>query len=533
MENGLTLQIWLFLAGLGVFLFGMYLMEESIRSLASRSFKIFLRKQTGSPIKAVLSGTVTTAILQSSTLVTLLVMTFTSAGIIGLKSGIGIILGANLGTTATGWMISLLGFKLNIETYILPFLAIGGLGISFLKNVNLANICKLIIGFAFIFIGIGYIKESVADFASNADLSILQDKPLILFLLFGVVLTAALHSSSASIAIYLSALAVGIIDMHQAIFLVIGSDLGTTATAMLGTINANAIKKKTGWAHFYFNIIQSTLAILLFKVHLYIITKLIGIKDDLIILVFIQTSFNLLGIIVVLPFLNRFTDFINRTIRSKEVSYNTHLQNTHPEEFISSIESLKKESLIFAEKSIKINKYFLTIEKINGSDIKEYSELKDYENEITAFYLKVQQNSKTVDEANDLNSIIATFRLLTLSVKDVKDVKHNMETLKESADDINYNLYELIKTTQSKFYILFLEKLESLKYSKNEDSRDLEAMQRDIHTKYIVSPFIYKNKDGSEKQIDFSSTLNLLREINNSNEYLIEAYNNLLKLNHT
>lgn len=531
MENGLTVQIWLFLAGLGVFLFGMYLLEESMRSLASRSFKIFLRKQTGSPIKAVLSGTLTTAILQSSTLVTLLVMSFTSAGIIGLKSGIGIILGANLGTTVTGWMISLLGFKLNIDTYILPFLAIGGLGISFLKNKQMANISKLILGFAFIFFGIGYIKESVSEFALNADLSILHDKPLILFLLFGVALTAALHSSSASIAIYLSALAAGVIDLHQAIFLVIGSDLGTTATAMLGTINANAIKKKTGWAHFYFNIIQSTLAIILFQVHLYVITELIGIKDNLIILVFLQTSFNLVGILVVFPFLNRFTNFIDRTISSKNGSHSHLIQNTSPEEITSSIDSLKKEALLFADSSIKISKYFLSIEKINGSTMQEYSDLKEYENEITTFYLKVQEHAKSSEEADELNTLIATFRLLAISVKDIKDVKHNMDALKDSADDDDFNLYQLIQTTQSKFYELLEENIHS-SHTKSEDTKDLEILQREIHTKYSITPFILNKREGNVGDIDFSSSLNLLREINNSNESFIDAFEHLLQLKH-
>lgn len=530
MDNGLTLQIWLLLAGLGMFLFGMFLMEESIRALASRSFKLFFQKNTGSPIKAILSGTVSTAILQSSTLVTLLVMSFTSAGIIGLKNGIGIILGANLGTTATGWMISLLGFKLNFESYTLPLLAIGGLGIVFLKSKKLSNVSKLIMGFAFIFIGLGYIKESFSDFSQSLDITFLHDKPLILFLLFGVVLTAAIQSSSASIAIYLSALATGMIDIQQAAFLVIGSDLGTTATALIGTIRANSIKKKTGWAHFYFNIVQSVLAILLFQVHIFMAKKVIGIQDDLITLVFLQTSFNLVGIIFMLPFLNRFTLFIDKHISSKEIHQTTFLQNTNPEEIISSIESLKKESILFADKSIRLIKYFLSIENANGSTMEEYGKLKEYENEITNFYLKVQQYAKSNEEADELNTIIATFRLLALSVKDIKDVKHNMDSLKESAQEDNYHLYKLIKKTQSNFYNLLIENIKSLTHSNSEDTKDLEAMQSQIHAKYATAPFVSQNKKEIE-EIDFSSSMNLLRDINNSNESLIEAFKHFVQIN--
>jgi phosphate:Na+ symporter len=111
-----AVQLWSLLAGLGLFLFGMFMMEESLKTLAGRSFKKFLRKHTTNAIKAVLSGTLVTAILQSSSMVSLLVMSFAGAGIIGLKNGIGMIMGANLGTTLTGWLVSLIGFKLDIET---------------------------------------------------------------------------------------------------------------------------------------------------------------------------------------------------------------------------------------------------------------------------------------------------------------------------------------------------------------------------------------------------------------------------------
>lgn len=145
------IQIWEVLAGLGLFLFGMFMIEESLKNLVGRTFKKFLRKHTNNSVKAVLSGTLITGILQSSSMVALLVMSFAGAGIIGLKNSIGIILGANLGTTMTGWIVSWLGFKLDLGAVILPFIAIGGLGIIFLKSEKLSNLSKLLMGFSFIF----------------------------------------------------------------------------------------------------------------------------------------------------------------------------------------------------------------------------------------------------------------------------------------------------------------------------------------------------------------------------------------------
>lgn len=530
MKNDLTVQIWSFLAGLGLFLFGMYLMEESIRLLTGRSFKIFLRKQTNTPLKAIISGTITTAILQSSTMVTLLVMSFASAGIIGLKSGIGIILGANLGTTITGWMVSFIGFKLNFETYSLPFLAIGGLGTIFLKNPKLSFFSKLLMGFAFIFIGLGYIKESFGSVAQNVDFTFLQDKPEFLFLFAGIVLTALIQSSSASVAIYLSSLAAGLINLEQAAFLVIGSELGTTITALTGTIRANQMKKKTGFAHVYFNLFQSFLAIILLPLHLYVAQHVFQIKEDIFILVFLNTSFNLTGIIVAFPFLNLFTKFLEKTTNGALKSHTTYLKNTHSDEIISSIESLKKEAFVFAEASVKVAKFFLSIEKINASVLHEYRILKEYENEITAFYFNVQQISKTQSEAEELEKVTTITRLLALAVKDVKDVNHNLNSLKESAEDSEFNLFQRIKKRQSNFYDLFLRKLAILHHSKKDHSIELETLQREIQSSYSLTAWRNQTKKENLNAVDFASYMNLVTELNHSNISLIEAYKEALNL---
>ena len=287
-----NIQIWEALAGLGLFLFGMFMMEESLKELAGRSFKKFLRKHTNNSVKAVFSGTLITAVLQSSSMVALLVMSFAGAGIIGLKNGIGIILGANLGTTFTGWIVSWLGFKLDIGAVILPFIAIGGLGIIFLKSEKLSNISKMIMGFSFMFLGLDYMKDGFALFAQQMDLSFINNHPGILFVLFGVLLTASIQSSSAAIMIFLSSLSAGVITLEQGFYLVIGGDLGTTITALLGTINGNTIKKKVGWSQVMFNVFNVSLALVLLKGYSYIIFELLSITDQLFGLVIFHSIMN-------------------------------------------------------------------------------------------------------------------------------------------------------------------------------------------------------------------------------------------------
>ena len=148
-------------------------------------------------------------------MVVLLVMSFAGAGIIQLSSGIGMIMGANLGTTITGWIVSLLGFKLDLGQIILPFLALGGLGVIFLKSEKWSNLSKFLMGFSLMFLGLDYMKDGFAYFAANMDLSFLKGQPGIVFLIIGLLLTAAIQSSSAAMLIFLSSLAAGIITLES------------------------------------------------------------------------------------------------------------------------------------------------------------------------------------------------------------------------------------------------------------------------------------------------------------------------------
>lgn len=504
----ISVEWWPLLAGLGLFLFGMKLMEEAISKLTGRTFKIFLRRHTANPVKAVAAGTITTAILQSSTLVTLLVMSFTGAGIIGLKNGIGIILGANLGTTFTGWMVSLLGFKLNIQTVVLPVIAIGGLGTIFLKTERLLHFSKFLMGFGFIFMGLGFMKDSFMSIAEGFNVNVLQGKPLIMFLLTGFLLTAAIQSSSASVAIYLSALSAGILSIEQAVFMVMGSDLGTTVTAMIGTVNANAIKKKTGYAHFAINVIQVSMAVILWRFYFHIIQNIIGINDPLIALVFFQSMMNLAGIILITPLLTPFTRWIDSLARASAGNHSKFIQQTHPEEIISSIEALTKEVNLFARKSIE------TLQSLLEDGSGRYIELKEYENEITRFYIQAGQQTMNKNELEMLHELTSAVRNWSLAVKAFKNVKHNYDSLRNSSVNEKYRLYLLIKEKQREFYREIGELLNT------HDDRKLnkaKTMRQELFA-------LYNNKANelfkriTEADIDYAGIMNLIREIGNSNE---------------
>ncbi len=522
-----NIQIWEALAGLGLFLFGMFMMEESLKELAGRSFKKFLRKHTNNSVKAVFSGTLITAVLQSSSMVALLVMSFAGAGIIGLKNGIGIILGANLGTTFTGWIVSLLGFKLDIGAVILPFIAIGGLGIIFFKSEKLSNISKMIMGFSFMFLGLDYMKDGFALFAQQMDLSFINNQPGILFVLFGVLLTASIQSSSAAIMIFLSSLSAGVITLEQGFYLVIGGDLGTTITALLGTINGNTIKKKVGWSQVMFNVFNVSLALVLLKGYSYIIFELLSITDQLFGLVIFHSIMNLVGILFLLPFLNQFAKLLDKLIVLKEKHLATKLMLANATDAHSGIEALQKECVVFIEKAIHLNRQYLKIVQEDKTTNDLYFNLKEHESEIVAFYVELQKNELTEQEASIINRLVASFRNATLSSKDLKDIKHNLDELNKSAADKFYHLYKKIKHNQEKFYNELSAIISHFSYSSATDIEQLNQIQSSYYQDEVATIYMLI-KDNKDAETDIPTLLNMVREVNNSNESLLRAVNNLV-----
>jgi len=528
--NYTDIEVWPLLAGLGLFLFGMYMLEEALKAMAGRSFKKFLSKHTGNPVKAVLSGALITGILQSSSMVSLLVMSFTGAGILGLKNGVGMIFGANIGTTITGWLISLLGFKLDIKNLILPFIAIGGLGISFLKTEKLAQFSKALMGFSLMFLGLDYMKSGFSAFAANIDFSFMNSMWRGWFVVAGVLLTAAIQSSSAAMMIFLSSLAAGIITVHQGLFLVIGADLGTTITAILGTIGGNPIKKKVGWSQVYVNVLTAILALSLMNVLLHILTKAMGIHDDLFTLVAFHTLINITAIIVLLPFIGLFTKIIDKLIGNKRENHARLIADVNPNETHAAIEALNKEVISFLHNGIAVNRVFYNIKRNgNNHSVASYFDLKSYEAEITKFYLQLMQHDLSEKEVAVTDKLIRAIRDTTLSVKDTKDIKHNLAELEQSENDHIYAFSKEIAARQQRFYTEVEQVLQNITVATADEISRLESIIRESHVS-VSENIIALDKLVGDTDIALPGLLNMVREINNSDEYLLKAVSHIVSL---
>jgi phosphate:Na+ symporter len=517
---------WPVVAGLGLFLFGMYMLEEALKNLAGRSFKIFLRRYTGNRIKAILSGTIVTMLLQSSTLVTILVMSLAGAGVIGMSSGIGMILGANLGTTATGWLVSLVGFKMNIETLIMPLMAIGGLGIAFLKTEKLASFSKLLMGFSIMFLGLNYMKNSFVAIATHVDLSSMQDSPFILFVMFGFVFTALIQSSSASMTIYLSSLAAGIITLPQAAFLIIGSDVGTSVTGLIGSLNGNAMRRKIGLSQFFFNVLNAVIALLIFTPLFYVIKQLLHVSDPLFSLVLFHSLFNLAGILFLLPFLNFFIGLMERYVKGEVRRVSRYISSGNPAESVSGIELLEKETVVFMEQVLTFNSSFFISSDTESTFLSAYLNIKQYENEISQFFLSMKQLKITRAETLKLTRLTDAVRQAALSAKDLKDVQHNIAALRNAVSPDATLLLSETEQRQQKFNAELMTIFAGITTVAESDLNQLNEMQRKFYNDETT--ILYHSIPTLPQEVDLSSMLNMLRAINRSNEYAVNAVQSLL-----
>ena len=267
----MILQILTLLGALGMFLYGMNLMSSGLQKTAGGRMRAILGSLTSNRFKGVLTGLGITTVIQSSSATTVMVVGFVNAGLLALEPAIGVIMGANIGTTVTAWLISLLGFKADISVFAVPLMAVGFL-LSLSKIEKRRNISEFIIGFSLLFLGLSLMKNSVPDLQQTPEvLSFIKTwsgfgfGSVLIFLVFGTVLTLVLQSSSATMALTLIMLNLGWLPFEMAAAMVLGENIGTTITANIAAAVANTNAKRAALAHTLFNVFGVVWALALFK----------------------------------------------------------------------------------------------------------------------------------------------------------------------------------------------------------------------------------------------------------------------------
>ena len=322
------------LGALGVFLFGMRVMSEGIQKVAGKRLQSILNYMTANRVAAVFTGFFITALVQSSSATTVMVVSFVNASLLSLTQAIGVIMGANIGTTVTTWIVSLIGFKFKITTIALPVIGFS-LPFMFSKFKKRRDIGEILVGFGLLFLGLMFLKESVPDIKNNPEvlefLKNYTDLGFLSFIIFvsvGSILTIIVQSSSAAMAITVTMAYMGWIDFETSAAIVLGENIGTTVTAYLASLGTNVNARRTARAHFLFNTFGVIWMALIFRYFTNFILKIAPWDSSLQVnlplnLSLFHTVFNITNSLIFIPFVRPFAKLVEKLVKPKESDLST------------------------------------------------------------------------------------------------------------------------------------------------------------------------------------------------------------------
>lgn len=327
-------QILKLLGSLGLFLYGMTLMSGALQKVAGEKMRSILAAMTSNSLKRVLTGLFITAIIQSSSATTVMVVSFVNAGLLSLVQSVGVIMGANIGTTVTAWIISLLGFKFDISVLSIPLIGVGFTLMMF-KSKKKKSVGELIIGFSLLFLGLTFLKDSVPDLRANPEVfEFLQGwtkygyGSVLIFVLIGTLLTIIMQSSSATMALTLVMSSYGWIPFEMAAAMVLGENIGTTITANIAAAVANVSARRAALAHLVFNIFGVIWVLAFFRPVLSIVAKItisvfgldpfVSSEATLYGVSFLHTLFNITNTLLLVGFTNQIVKLVSYVIKTKD-----------------------------------------------------------------------------------------------------------------------------------------------------------------------------------------------------------------------
>lgn len=534
-------NFWQLFAGLGIFLFGMFQMEEALKKIAGRTFKLFLRKHTDNTISAVFSGIIATGVLQSSSVVAMIALNFVGTGVISMTNALAVVFGSNLGATLDGWIFANIGFKFNIETFIFPIIALSGIGlILFLKKKKTHQILEFCMGFGFLFLGLVFIRKSTDAMVLNFDFTPYIHFSKLTYVIIGFIITSLVQSGSATMVITLSALNAKAIPFDTAVVIIIGSELGTFVKLFVLSIDGVIVKKRVAYGNFIFNIVITTFAYVFTSPIIFFIRKVFGINDPLFGLVMFQTIINFAGIVLLFPFLKKLSGFLEKYIKDKTLKNTYFIQgiDSYASEVV--IEAFEKETLLFIHRAIRLNleafrieiknfrydKYIRDalskIEKLNESYSEKYDNIKQTEGEILLLYAKINKEKIEENDFIRLNQLVSSVKNAMYSVKSIKDIREDRVGLRESANDEMYEHYQFLQSQLHHFYSHLKDFFLQTKQKKIHFDGLVKLMtqtQKDYNTS--IKKIYGKSTDDVLNEIDLSTLLNMSREIYSSNKAMI------------
>ena len=543
------------LAGVAILLFGMTMLEEGFRVFTKGPLQNILKKATNKLYKSISAGALVTALIQSSSLVSVITISFISAGLISLSGGLGLIFGANIGTTATAWLVAGFGLKIKISALALAMLVFG-IVFSFQKKPTYKGIGNVLAGLGFFFLGIYYMKEGFDVYKDYIDLrqyAMTGYLGVIVYTGIGIVLTTVLQSSSATLALILTALSAGQIEYENALALAIGANVGTTITAVLGSLSSNIAGKRLAGAHLIFNVVTGVVALILIYPLANLVNKIselthIAATDYTLKLALFHTIFNVLGVLIMMPFINKLEILLLRVFKErmdKDIDERKYLNEAVLEFPGSVISSLVNESKYLYKNAIfeivahalnihrediksdkKIGKIVKTSTEDFNTDIESlyYKKVKSIYGEILRYATTAQSKLKLSKKQNKaiLDIKIANRKMIEI-IKDIRELNKNISLATELSNKFvqkEYNGFRKKLTKVLRTIYLFRKEEDNLKYAQILSELKKEAKDNIRLSNKSIDKLIRKDLITAKEA---SSLFNDYTNVNNVTKKLIEV----------
>ena len=528
-------------SGLALFLFGMEFMGDGLENAAGSRLKSFFDKAITNPLKGALVGTIVTAIIQSSSATTVMVVGFVNAGLMSLYQAVGVIMGANIGTTITGQLIT---FK--IDDYIPLFIIIGAALILFMKQEKRKEIGKIVFGFGLLFMGLSQMKDAMSPIAQTTffqDLILALEGNMFLGILVGAIMTAVVQSSSASTAILLSLAATGAISLQVAIPILFGNNIGTCVTALLSSLNANKVAKKAAFIHLSFNLIGTLIFLPLINILSQVVMYMGGDIDKQI--ANAHTIFNIVNAIILLPFAGVFVKLANLALKDKEGEKPTinRLDRRFLETPAIAFEQAFQESLTMydlAKENLTLSTNALIDGKVTNLKkiFENESEINRLERELSTFLVSISSHDITEVDTNRIASMIKI-------ISDIERIGDHSKNIAELAEEVSTSKLTFTSDALEELRLMYNYTIESINssyasYKNNnrqkandtmifEENIDrLEELLRDKHIQRLS-----QNKCNAHSGAVFLDAISNFERIGdhsiNIAEYVLSLDNNMTK----
>ncbi len=528
----LSFSPWELLAGLTLFLLAMSQIEDTIRTLAGQRFKHLIVENTQTPLRGILTGTVATAILQSSSLVTLMLLALVGARIMPMRNALAVVIGANLGTTATGWIVATIGFKLDLESVALPLVACGGLITAMMQGQRWRTVGQFTMGLGLLLLGLQYMKGAMGDVSSAVPTDLLVQFNSLEFLLFGALMSALVQSSSAVMVIALSAINGGILDIGSAAALAIGADLGTTSTVILGAIRGSASKKRVALGHLVFNLVTDVVAFILLTP---LLALTLPLGDPVMRLVAFHSMFNLLGIFLFAPFTGALANFLNRRFVDSNDVISRHLGEAPIELPEAGLSSLWQELRHLLVQVHLRNQMALELEKPTVLSVardydlgdeddpaRAYARSKELEGEMVQYAIELRDAQLTTEQHSAIDAMTKASRSALQSAKFCNDLRNDAQLL----ESVLPRLSQQAARAQQALYAQFGRVLDEEDSFRLQDAELVEQIEQDHETFHELIYEAIKAGQISDKEV--SALLNWNRALYNSNTSMLSALTTLV-----